>query len=66
MRTTLNIDEELLEQVLDKTGVRGKSKAVNAALEEYVRNYRTRRLLDLQGELNLDMDNWDEFRHLER
>ena len=35
MRTTLNIDNELLETVVEVTGEKNKSKAVNAALKEY-------------------------------
>ncbi len=66
MRTTLDIDEELIEGVLSETAEKSKSRAVNKALEEYLRQVRIQRLLDLQGKLDLDLDDWDEVRHMER
>lgn len=66
MRTTLDIDEELLDEVLKATGERSKGKALNKAMEEYLRRYSLKKLLDLQGKLDLDLDDWYEFRHLER
>ncbi len=66
MRTTLDIDEELWEKVVDVTGERSKSKAVNKALNAYVRDVRMKRLLELQGKLDLDLDDWYEFRHAAR
>ena len=35
MRTTLDIDPDLLEKVVETTGERSKTRAVNRALEEY-------------------------------
>ena len=46
MRTTLNIDDKLLETVVEATGERTKSKAVNAALKEYIRRKHVQELLD--------------------
>ncbi len=66
MRTTLDIDEELLEKVVDATGEGSKSKAVNKALSAYVREIRMKRLLELRGKLDLDLDDWYELRHTER
>ena len=66
MRTTLDIDEGLLEDVLSETAEKSKSRAVNKALEEYLRHLRTQRLLGLQGRLDLDLDDWYEVRHMER
>ena len=66
MRTTLDINKELLEKVVDATGERSKSKAVNKALGAYVREIRMKRLLELRGTLDLDLDDWYELRHTER
>ena len=66
MRTTLDIDKKLLDEVLSETAEKSKSKAVNKALEEYVRHLRTQRLLALQGKLDLNLDDWYEVRHMER
>ena len=66
MRTTLDIDEKLVEQVVALTGEKSKGKAVSKALEEFVRQVRIKELLALMGKLDLDLDDWYEFRHMER
>lgn len=64
MRTTLDIDPKLLEEVVKFTGAKGKSKAVQKALEEYLRHDRTRRLLGAPGRITL-ADDWDIWRGTE-
>ena len=54
MRTTLNIDSELLEDVLEATGERTKSKAVNAVLKEYIRQKRIKEWIDSWGKIIVD------------
>ena len=54
MRTTLNIDEKLLETVIEATGERSKSKAVNAALKEYIRRKHVQELIDSWGKIIVD------------
>ena len=54
MRTTLNIDSELLENVLDATGESTKSKAVNAALKEYIRRKYIQEWIDSWGKIIVD------------
>ena len=66
MRTTLNIDEQLLRDVMRLTGENGKSNAVTKALEEYRRIMLLERLMDRRGVLDLDLDDWHEFRHMGR
>ena len=66
MRTALNIDGKLLEKVVELTGESNKSRAVNKALGEYVRRMRIEDFLSLLGKLDLDLDDWYEFRHMER
>ena len=66
MRTALDIDERLLEKVVELTGESNKSRAVNKALGEYVRRMRIEDFLSLLGKLDLDLDDWYEFRHMER
>ena len=66
MRTTIDVDDRLLAQVLEITGESSKSKAVNRALEDYVRQERVKGLLALRGKLDLDLDDWYELRHMER
>ena len=66
MRTTLDIDKQVLEGVVALTGEKNKSRAVNKALKEYIRQARIKELLALRGKLDLDLDDWYEFRHMER
>lgn len=54
MRTTLNIDDKLLETVIEATGETNKSKAVNAALKEYIRRKHVQELIDSWGKIIVD------------
>lgn len=65
MRTTLNVDEELLEVLMRLSGTASKSEAVNLAIAEYVRRRKIDQLKRLSGELSLE-ENWQELRDLER
>ncbi|MDZ7615844.1 MAG: type II toxin-antitoxin system VapB family antitoxin [Patescibacteria group bacterium] len=49
MRTTLNIDEAILEQASRLTGVREKTKLVRMGLESLVERESSRRLAKLGG-----------------
>ena len=49
MRTTLDVDQKLLKDVVEVTGESSKSKAVSKALKEYLRRDRLQKLLDHQG-----------------
>jgi len=49
MRTTLNIDEEILERASQLTGVREKTALVRMGLEALVRRYSEERLAALGG-----------------
>ena len=54
MRTTLDIDGRLLDEVVEATGEKSRSKAVNEALEEYVRGIAYDRLLAMAGTVEFD------------
>ena len=54
MRTTINIDEALLDSVVEATGESTKSKAVNAALREYIRRKHVQELIDSWGKIIVD------------
>ena len=54
MRTTLDIDDKLLESVVDATGEKTKSRAVNAALKEYIRRKQVQELIDSWGTIVVD------------
>ena len=48
-RTTLMVDEHLLEEALKLSGERTYSKTVNLALQDFVRRIKARRILELKG-----------------
>ena len=54
MRTTLNVDDQLLESIVEATGEKNKSKAVNAALKEYIRRKHVQELIDSWGKIIVD------------
>ncbi len=49
MRTTLSLDDELLERAMEYTGIREKSALVRAALKALVEREAARRLARLGG-----------------
>jgi Arc/MetJ family transcription regulator len=64
MRTTINIKDEVIKQVVEYTGAKNMSQAVNEVLEMFVREKRKQRLFGLKGKLNLE-DNWQKLREME-
>ncbi len=48
-RTNLVLDEHLLEEAIRLSGERTYSKAVERALDDFVRRARARKILDLAG-----------------
>ena len=62
MRTTLELDEKLLADIVEMTGEKTKSKAVAKALEYYAREESLAMLLSLRGKIDLDLDYWRESR----
>ena len=64
MRTTLDIDNRLLEEVAKTTGEKTLSKAVSRALEEFIRRRKIERLIELAGKIEL-VDNWRELEEIE-
>jgi Arc/MetJ family transcription regulator len=53
MRTTLVIDEGLIEEAKALSGIKTKKKAIEKALEEFVRKRKAKKLLDLEGKVEL-------------
>ena len=54
MRTTLDIDPDLLDSVVAATGEKTKGKAVNAALKEYIRRKHVQELIASWGKIIVD------------
>jgi Arc/MetJ family transcription regulator len=64
MRTTINIKDEVIKQVVEYTGAKNMSQAVNEVLEMFVREKRKQKLFGLKGNLNLE-DNWQKLCEME-
>jgi hypothetical protein len=56
MRATLNIPDDLIEEVQNMAGVKSKTQAIVIALLEYTKKKRLERLLQLKGNINIDYD----------
>lgn len=64
MRTTLTIDDALLDEVQRYTESPNRSEAVRIALKSYVRQQQLQRILAMRGTMDID-DNWQELRALD-
>lgn len=56
MRTTINVPDSVLGELVRLTGTKTRTEAVNQALSEWVRWRRLCRLLALRGKLAFDSD----------
>jgi Arc/MetJ family transcription regulator len=56
MRTTLNIDDDVLKFVMEETKSTTKTEAIRKALEDYVRHRKIERLIALKGKIKFDVD----------
>ena len=64
MRTTLDLEEDLLQQLLEISKAKTKSRAVNLAIADYVRRQKRKQLTRLSGRLWIE-ENWRALRELE-
>lgn len=55
MRTTLDIDEKLLNEVMVITRAKTKREAVNHSLKELIRQIRIQELIEAAGKMDLDL-----------
>jgi Arc/MetJ family transcription regulator len=51
MRTTVDIDEQLITAAMQLTGARTKSEAIHLALQKLVRSRTKKNLVDLAGKI---------------
>ncbi len=61
MRTNIEIDQKLLEEILKKTDLKTKKEVVDAALKELLRKIKLRELAELRGKISWE-GNLDEMR----
>lgn len=53
LRTTLSIKEDLLEEAKKVSGAKTKKEAVEMALEEFVMRKKSKKLIELEGKIEL-------------
>jgi metal-responsive CopG/Arc/MetJ family transcriptional regulator len=58
MRATLNIPDELIEEVQDITGTKSKTKAIITAMEGFIRQQKVKELIQCKGTIDIDYD-WE-------
>ena len=67
MRTNIVLDDDLVEEGMELTGVRTKRELVQVALEELMRARKRKNLLDLAGRIRFSDDyDYKALRSLER
>ena len=54
MRATLNIPDELISEVQKLSGEKSKTKAIVTAMQEFVREKKLRKILELRGKIKID------------
>ena len=64
MRTTIAIDEELVEELMRVEGVVSRSEAIRHAVEDYLQRKRIESFMTLAGSGLVDMD-WRDPKRLE-
>jgi Arc/MetJ family transcription regulator len=56
MRTNIVIDDELINKVIEYTGLKTKKEAVNFALRELIERKERKEILRFKGKLNWEGD----------
>ncbi len=64
MRTTLTIDDHVVAQVVQTTGLANPLDAIRDALRSYLQQEKLKQVIALRGKLDLD-DNWRALRQLD-
>lgn len=64
MRTTLTIDDDVVAQVVQITGLANPLDAIRDALRSYLQQEKLKQVIALRGKLDLE-DNWRALRQLD-
>ncbi len=66
MRTTLELDDSLMEALMARSQGKSKTKAVETAITDYLRRDATRGIRELRGRISFDdPDYWRKSRRAE-
>jgi Arc/MetJ family transcription regulator len=64
MRTTINVEDGVMEKLMRYTKSKTRTQAVNSALSDWVRHLKIEKLRALRGKLYME-DNWENLRSME-
>ena len=56
MRTTLDLDEKLIEELLKATDAKTKTEAIHLAMSELIRRQKREKLKSLSGKIRIDLN----------
>jgi metal-responsive CopG/Arc/MetJ family transcriptional regulator len=56
MRITLNLPDDLMNELIKTTGVKNKTHLIRTSLEEMLKKAKRDKLLELRGKIKLDLD----------
>lgn len=59
MRATLNIPDDLIDEVQRLSGEKTKTQAIVTVMEDYIRRKKMQDLLFLRGKISIDYD-WEQ------
>ena len=65
MRTTLSIDDDIMDNVMLYTGGKNRSEAVRIVLSAYISDQKKKKILALRGQVNIN-DDWKSLRELDK
>lgn len=64
MKTTISLDNSVMEQLLTYTQAKTTKESIAKAIEEYIRFKQRQELLNCRGAVEIE-DNWQQLRDLE-
>jgi Arc/MetJ family transcription regulator len=56
MRTTLNLNEELIAESMKLSGMSNKTKVIELALSDFVRKLKRKKIKESSGKFDLNVD----------
>ncbi|MFH1932207.1 MAG: type II toxin-antitoxin system VapB family antitoxin [Pseudomonadota bacterium] len=56
MRTTINIQDVLMDALLSRTKAKTKTKAIELGIKDYIEKKSIEDLISLSGKINVDLD----------
>lgn len=65
MRSTITIEKEVLDELVQETKAKSKASAVRRAIDAYLRRSKIEKIKSLKGKLEFDLTA-EEIRHYER